>query len=549
MTVNVGNNLLVLMNNYLEVPLHNKFTSPKGLLIENPEQFIQRSEPEGFISKVQIGIPRFSEFLIQILEQTRRISPSFRFQSHDGSILEQVLEMYKDCVDMYLKRYTKQLVCHQKNKSNVEVFQDLDIKEDHKARETMKNLLKYEQLLNKKEQSISLKSNKLEEDLENFQIIKENFEACVEAFEEEKKIWFESKMKESERIEWDKRKINNDKNELEKVLENLKVYKENFDKKQADLVESVQKREELLKEAETELENQQECLRIEKSQFQSQKIQFENEKWELESKLAGLDDKDAIYSLKLQHLESEKEEFFKEKERFCAEKSQFEREKHEFNSQPLKSIPFPTEKSSESQQIPYLPLEISHSDQSKDLEKVYSELNYQISRINKSIESRESNLSKRESELNQKTIEYRSIEYSLYESKIHLEEFQLYTICEIEENSQTIKSLIASLKKLKSELEALVAKVFKELNLIKRFSLNLEVIKEEPFESTPEASPKIEIKRGFLDIDDFSSKLKEIENFADRIYTTETFESDLESNIDEKLKEISLINPNNEELL
>lgn len=533
------------MNNFLEVPASFQFNSPVGIDPCESERQILKSDRLGHVPKVQIGIPRFSEFLLQVLEQTRRISPSFKLKSHDGSILDQVAGMFKDCVELYLKRYTKQLVFHQKHKSTGEDLTEFE-GEEERARETMRNLLKYEQLLNKKEQAIQLKSQKLEEDLQNFQIIKVNFEGYIESFECEKNSWLETKNKEIEKIESDKKKIAHDKADIEKILGNLKVYKENWDKKQEQAVESVKKREELLRETEDSLEKLKESLMLEKAQFQSQKIQFDNEKWAFESKLESLEDKEAIYALKIEHLESEKTELLKEKEAFLEEKSKFEREKHEVHSNLGRNcekfvlsdcqVESVTGSSSPYFGIPF-------SEPSKEIEQVYFELNHELERVYRDIQERESGLAKREAELEYKVNEYKSIEYSLFESKIQLEEFQLYTIPEIEDNTQQIQSLIESLQRLKYELESLVGKVTKELAQIKRFSLNLEVIHEETYESTPEASPKIELKRGFIDIEDFSSKLKEIEkiseNISKRMNTSETTESDLEKSIEEKLKEIS----------
>jgi chromosome segregation ATPase len=184
------------------------------------------------------------------------------------------------------------------------------------------------------------------------------------------------------------------------------------------------------------------------------------------------------------------------------------------------------------------------------LENVYLELNEQIEKINKELESRENALNTKEAELaslnhflQEKMNEYKSIEESLLESKFHLEEFQLNTITEIEENSKIIVSLITKLNQLKHELEALVEKVLKQLNCIKKYSLNLEVIQEDPFESTPEVSPNFEFRFGFTEFEEFHKRLKEVEriseSFSERMNSTGTVESELETSLDEKIRELS----------
>ena len=71
----------------------------------------------------------------------------------------------------------------------------------------------------------------------------------------------------------------------------------------------------------------------------------------------------------------------------------------------------------------------------------------------------------------------------------------------------------------------------------------LQVIKEDPYECTPEVSPNMEIRFGFVEFEEIDKRLKEVERISDsfneRMNTEVTLDNELESSLDEKLRELS----------
>ena len=517
-------------------------------------------------SQVQLWIPRFSFFLASLKEQTRRISPAFKFENPKGNLLEQVLQSYKQSVDIYLEKYQKNIVSHSKRSSHCEdptSKSEENIEDIQTAKETMKNLMKYEKLLNAKEEKILIKAEKLQEDLENFKIIKENFENYLKNFENEKVAWHENKMKEMEKIDLDKKKLNAEKKRIEKLVQDLQGFKEKVESKEAEAFSRLKVREEQLNQLETQIYQRKEDLDQEISSFKQEKLSFESEKWSFQGQISGLSDQQALLKLKQDHLDQEKLELIQEKQLLCDQKSKLEQEKHEFSlirkSSPTKPHSEPEPQSSNDQSVfnlsfePFLSQSIYLPDGKSPepvLDHIYIELNDQFEKINKELEIRESKILTKEAEidsvsnyLKHKMEEYKSIEESLIEAKGHLEEFQVNTISEIEYNSKVVVGLIKKLNALKTELEGLVEKVFKQLGFIKKYSLNLEVIQEDPFECTPEVSPNMEIRSGFVEFEEIDKRLKEVERISDsfneRMNTEVTVDSELESSLDEKLRELN----------
>jgi chromosome segregation ATPase len=552
--------IIITMSKIFDPSKSNHFNSPR---LPKPDSNERPGQEEiKSANQTNLWIPRFSDFLSKMLEQARRIAPSFKFNNCEGNLLEQVLLMFQQAVDIYLNRYHKRIVTHQKRKSHTEGLTDRpeNLEELEAAKETMKNLVKYEKLLNSKEEKLLLKAEKLQEDLENFKIIKENFEIYLKTFENEKIVWHENKSKELEKIENDRKKLAFEKQNLEKLAKDLTGIKEKLEKKEEEIWNKVKVKEEQL---ETRINRSKDDLEEEKTRLQQDRLSFESEKWTLQSKISELEELTALLQLRQSHLEQEKSDLLQEKQLFRNQKSQLEQEKHEFNlsrkSSPTKSLQDTEGQSPNDQSMFNLSFEpilsqsiILPETRSPDpgLENVYLELNEQIEKINKELESRENALNTKEAELaslnhflQEKMNEYKSIEESLLESKFHLEEFQLNTITEIEENSKIIVSLITKLNQLKHELEALVEKVLKQLNCIKKYSLNLEVIQEDPFESTPEVSPNFEFRFGFTEFEEFHKRLKEVEriseSFSERMNSTGTVESELETSLDEKIRELS----------
>ena len=180
-----------------------KLTSPKlsdTHSIQMPIDTIEAGSTDTInasMYKLDLGIPKISDFISKLQEQIQRFNPSFAFKYCPESPLLQAIKLFSQAIDNFLERYSK-LIANAQSKikgepdideenysarsdSKINRSQNLD-----NAKETMKNLCKYELLLKKKEENLREEKEKFNEELENLKIIDENISQTKIAIENDK---------------------------------------------------------------------------------------------------------------------------------------------------------------------------------------------------------------------------------------------------------------------------------------------------------------------------------------------------------------------------
>lgn len=419
-----------------------------------------------------------SEFIQEMLMEIRRVSPTFTYNLSQGSLLQQILQAFKQSIDYYLKSYVTQIVKHQKTRSQT-VKETVKVNKDDKRSETVKQLLRFEKVLKLKEEKIAEKLNEVE-----FELC--NLKKLSESIEKDKEKWHILKSQEQAKLENDRNLVLSGQHSLDQTYANLKMLKIELDQRENSLNELSA------------------SLSQEKNQLLIKKIELNKATWELSKKQSNLESQQSILALKSDHFAQEKAEFEKEKSTFTLQNNQNSqrRSSRKFSRNTLPKLQIknspdfdkvfnlidisPLNTSLEYTQSINL-FESRSGDNGKDFEVAYLELNEQLEKINNDLESREQDILAKEKELNamslslnQKFEQFEIIEQCLKESKIYLDEFNDQTAIELENNSNELLCLIHSLKLKKSELEVVIEKVHRELRTIKDYKRSLEVIEEEP---------------------------------------------------------------------
>ncbi|OMJ72578.1 hypothetical protein SteCoe_28935 [Stentor coeruleus] len=501
------------------------FNSPQ-LSYSIPDRFSDSSNMKtNTISyfKVNLTGPKISEFITQLTEQVRRISPGFSFNTNKEQPLEQVLGLYKSAVDKFMENYSKQLKGDYKKRSKGSVGGDIQVNEmncPQDAKETMKKLLKYEQLLKKKEESLNYEKNRLFEQCENLKIIERNMQESHNSYEREKNEWYEEKVRDVERLENEKTRFNHEKEELEKIAIELKEIKCRIEIKEKEALSSFKIREENLKVFEKCLKDTKEELLEEKNKSTKEKINIEQEKWNLAQMQRKINEKEALLTLRNDHLALARAEVEKTKvelqqmktkidiensqlqlakKKFAMEKKKFEEQDQKFslqNPNEISTVNLSYEGTLQSS-FTYENKSIELTERENEIEKAYTELTQQMERFNAELEIREDCLEAEErriilkaKELDTKIQELQEIEYFLLESKAHLEEFRISAIEEIETQIKSLQTLSVGLNQQKAHIEFLLDRLNRNIALVKRFGGDLKVIEEANCEHSPDSSPR-----------------------------------------------------------
>lgn len=545
------------MNSLQSTSKYSSILNSSQLNYPTPDRFSDSSSTKtNAISyfKVNLTGPRISEFITQLTEQVRRISPGFSFNTNKEQPLEQVLGLYKSAVDKFMENYSKQLKGGSKirNRGSIgDVMQTSEMNCPQDAKETMKKLLKYEQLLKKKEESLNYEKNRLFEQCENLKIIERNMQESHNSFEREKSEWYEEKVRDVGRLENEKARFNHEKEELEKIAIELKEIKCRIEIKEKEALSSFKIREENLKVFEKCLNDTKEELLEEKNKSTKEKISIEQEKWNLAQLQRKLNEKEALLTLRNDHLALARAEVEKTKvelqqmktkidiensqlqmakKKFAKEKKKFEEQEQKFsldNPNEISTVNLSYEGTLQNSFI-YENKSIELTERENEIEKAYTELTQQMERFNAELEIREDHLEAEErriilkaKELDTKIQELQEIEYFLLESKAHLEEFRVSAIEEVEIQIKTLQILSVGLNQQKAQIEFLLDRLNRNIALVKRFGGELKVIEEVNCEYSPDSSPKSYGKKFKEDINKYFKEKEGQDNEGDEEFYEE----------------------------
>lgn len=491
------------------------FTSPKLPEIRISHEFetdnlSSRDLPDKPMFKLDLRIPKISEFIWKLQEQVQRVSPNFVFDYEPSPPLTQALAMFQEAVDKFLEGYSKA-----KNSLENSKIEESDLGNDHvqtkKAEETMKTLCRYERLLKQKEAQVNVEKARLEELAENLKIIEENLKETKEILEIDKNCWLESKNMAFGKIEEDRQKLEIEKKNLENIIEDIKNMQEKIDKKNAEMAKSLHAQEQNIKEMQNSITKANEEFSKEKLEFSHQKNICMQEKWKLDQLKHSCEEKEALFALKIEHFNLEKSEFENEKSRLKTMKSNLDEEekalfleKKLFNKRKAQNFDSNSsedfEYNSTSQNSMYYERESQKlTEREYEIELAYIELTEQMEKFNQELEDRENlsavkedRLSAKEKELLKKFEEFQMIESCLIESKHEIENFRLAVVPDLEKQSEILEGLIQELLEKKKILENLTQKLRKEVHSLQAIKSNLEVIKESPHEISSDESPELE---------------------------------------------------------
>lgn len=422
-----------------------------------------------------------TEFINQLQEQLRRISPTFAFKYSSDPPLLQALSYITQSIDIFIdekQKFSKSsdetrqfsLSDEMQEKNYAKVKEDLD-----KAKETSKNLSRYEQLLKKKEE-------KLEQEKSQVRQMKKKL---IEAEEEVKKIQAKVESQEKAVLEYSKveqEKIRDDKEDIEKKMIGLRDMKERFEKKFEDATKHLKYEKDSLSQLENILNETKTNLLNEQKRISLAKVEVEKEKWDLEQRERRADENNSIIQIKIEKLQKDLEQLEDEKQILYQNKEALEYEKQEIMNL--------RESSKEENKFSYVrnfesQLMKDDSEKEEELGQACEELQRQVENINKELDAREQaveekelSLVRTERELQLKLDNFRKIESSLTESKLHCEDLKTSTIAELESQSQTLENLIREVQLKKNELEVVIFKLNKEVDFVQKYKNKIDSLYE-----------------------------------------------------------------------
>ena len=424
------------------------------------------------MNKSEYGQSSMADFINQLQEQLRRINSSFCFKYSSDPPLVQALSYITQSVDSLLEQKSKISQEQTYNSSFSDSVSDKNyqkLKEElEKARETSKNLNRYEQLLKKKEE-------KLESDKKQVKTMKKSLEKAEDdllktktKYEQEEKSLIQSQKDL-------KSKLEQERSDLDQKLNEIKDMKEKFEKKMEDTTKHLKYEKESLAQLESVLNENKTNLALEQKKLSAYKIELEKFKWEVEQKERKVEESNLMFNIKLEKLSEEAKIVEAEKQKIMESWARLEQEKNNLNRQ---------ESPSETHKITYVrsfESEAQEVEKQMEIGRVCEELESQVEKINRDFESREVLLEDKERMLNRterdiqlKLENFRKIESSLTESKIYFEQLKDQIFPELEDQTKQLELLLKETEKKKRELDINIIKLNKEIEFIQRYKARID---------------------------------------------------------------------------
>jgi hypothetical protein len=479
------------------------FRIPRGL---SPQGYSYRPSPkvvEALYSpplihrtdNFSVGI---TEFVNHLQQQLKRISPNFSFKYSQESPILQASNFVTQAVDAFIEEKTKLIKDSDETKGRTDSYDDekeLAEKqvgnyksEIEKAKETTKNLGRYEQLLKKKEEKLESEREKIKLEKKKLKEEEEELKSFKEAIKEQERAWQEAK-----RLDQEKLRI--EREEAEKRISESKDLKERVEKRAEDTTKQLKYEKESLAQLELCLSETKLSLAQEQKRLSQEKLQIEKEKWRIDQKLRELEEKESVFNMRTDRLEQEKIYLENERISFYDEVKRYEEEKMSDSEQNAFRI---TVNNKEFSEIEVLDSKIDREpnvnsvltskdleDREFEIERAYKELQEQMDLCNKELEDKELNMEEREAALaraerdqNIKFEHFLKIKSTLTESKLQLDELRTSTIPDLESQSKQLDKLSKELHTKKKEIELLYFRLTKEIEYFQRKQIKNEVIYE-----------------------------------------------------------------------
>ena len=414
-----------------------------------------------------------TEFINQLQDQIRRINNVFSFKYSSDPPLTQALSYITQSIDSILEEKYKTSHDQTYNSSYSDSVADKNyqkLKEElDKARETSKNLNRYEQLLKKKEEKLESEKKQVKSMKKNLEKAEEDLIKIKTKSEQEEKIFIQSQKDL-------KTKLDLEREDLDRKLIEIKDMREKFETKMEETTKHLKYEKESLVHLESVLKETKSNLIVEQKNLSSYKIELEKFKWEIEQKERKVEESKILLNVKLEKLSEEVKALEIEKQKVLDSWARLERERTD-----LKGIQIGQSKDSKGSSFRNFENEAKEEEKEIEIGMACEELESQIDKINKDFESRESGLDDRERSLNRterdiqlKFENFRKIESSLTESKIYSEQLKDRIFPELEDQAKHLEALIKETNQKKRELEISIIKVNKEIEFIQRYKARLD---------------------------------------------------------------------------
>ncbi|OMJ88746.1 hypothetical protein SteCoe_9205 [Stentor coeruleus] len=299
-----------------------------------------------------------TEFINLIQTQLKRINPTFAFQFTADPPLAQAVNFLTQAVDRLLteqgkdpkitsdqyeedinyssnRRLRDELEKAKETTKNLTRYEHLLKKKEEKleeekfyssnrrlrdelekAKETTKNLTRYEHLLKKKEEKLEEEKSKVRaekkgiKDMEEHSKVRaekkgikdmeEQLRQALNDLEIQKKNWNDSKRFEQERIRLDKE-------DADRKLSEAKEMKEKIEKKLDESTKHLKYEKESLMQLENCLNQTKQTLSIDQKRITQDKLEIEKEKWKLDQRSRKLEEQEILLNVKIEHLDQEKQ--------------------------------------------------------------------------------------------------------------------------------------------------------------------------------------------------------------------------------------------------
>lgn len=476
-----------------------------------------------------------TEFINLIQTQLKRINPTFAFQFTSDPPLAQAVNFLTQAVDRLLTEQGKDpKIGSDQYEEDIDYSSNRRLRDElEKAKETTKNLTRYEHLLKKKEEKLEEEKTKVRADKKGIKDMEEQLRQALNDLEIQQKNWNDSKRFEQERIRLDKE-------DADRKLSEAKEMKEKIEKKLDESTKHLKYEKESLMQLENCLNQTKQTLSIDQKRITQDKLEIEKEKWKLDQRSRKLEEQEILLNVKIEHLDQEKLSQESEKIKLQSIRKDIDDERNELlqikdqiasfeRESKLSTSKSPVEDPGNSDR-PYISVNqeydakfIELEEREREIEQAYRELQEQMDNFNRELEEREIvlderefSVEKQEKDIKKKLENFSVIEASLIESKIQVEDLRTFTIPELEKQSETLSNLLQELTERKQEMEIMIENLHNEISLVGKQKGMLDVIEEDKSQVSGDSfqmthSPNREIDEITLELEQKIDKVKERE--------------------------------------
>jgi chromosome segregation ATPase len=484
---------------------------------------VSSPEPVERRDSLQSSLP---DFINSLQTQVQRLSPSFAFKYHLDTPLSQALSFITQSIDEIL-------IVKPNTDQNLKISEASDekkhakAKEDlQRAKETSKNLLKYENVLKKKAEKIAketIETNLLRKKLQE---LEEQLNAKKNNLDAQEKGFFERQKQEKEKL----RKLQED---LERKTLEINDLQERLNKR-------IQESDAQLKYEKTSIETIEQCLNQSKSQLVTEqkivtheKISLEKLKIDLEQQRRSLNEAKedlakARSSLEYdwKSLNLEKLKIGQIKTDLDKQQTQLEKEKEELFQMKLsqkspnrsrgledKTFEFSCEMESDIKMQELTEKEVQIEHEYQKLQNHYENTSKVLDERQSFLEEKEESILKAEKDLKNRFDTIKKIESSLTDAKIEMEELKTNTIPDLESQSDVLGTLVKEIQLKKHELEMSIFKLSKEIEFVQKYKKKLDAeneVKDKVISAIPEGQQE-QIKEIIEELQNKLDKLLERE--------------------------------------